>query len=74
MSIELTLDEYGRPIKAKYNTDFYDLNLYGVGIPLSGLSGKVSYTQQFYAYGQKFKSIEFKQIKTREFPLFFLYI
>lgn len=53
MSIELTLDEYGRPIKAKYNTDFYDLNLYGVGIPLSGLSGKVSYTQQFYAYGQK---------------------
>ncbi len=53
MSIELTLDEYGRPIKAKYNTSFYDLNLYGVGIPLSGLTGKVSYTQQFYAYGQK---------------------
>lgn len=53
VSVELTLDEYGRPIKAKYNTDFYDLNLYGVGIPLSGLSGKVSYTQQFYAYGQK---------------------
>ncbi len=52
VSIELTLDAYGRPVKAKYSTKFYDLNLYGVGIPLSGLSGTVSYTQQFYAYGQ----------------------
>lgn len=52
VSIELTLDEYGRPIKAKYSTKFYDLNLYGVGIPLSGLGGTVSYTQQFYGFGQ----------------------
>ena len=52
VTVQLTLDEYGRPIKAKYNTKFYNLNLYGVGIPLSGLSGAVSYTQQFYGFGQ----------------------
>lgn len=52
VTVQLTLDEYGRPIKAKYSTKFYDLNLYGVGIPLSGLSGAVSYTQQFYGFGQ----------------------
>ena len=52
VTVQLTLDEYGRPIKAKYSTKFYDLNLYGVGIPLSGLGGTVSYTQQFYGFGQ----------------------
>ncbi len=52
VTVQLTLDEYGRPMKAKYSTKFYDLNLYGVGIPLSGLSGAVSYTQQFYGFGQ----------------------
>lgn len=52
VSVELMLDKYGRPIKAKYSTKFYNLNLYGVGIPLSGLSGAVSYTQQFYGFGQ----------------------
>ena len=52
MIVELTLDQYGRPSKARYSTKFYDLNLYGVGIPLSGLGGNVSYTQQFYGYGQ----------------------
>lgn len=52
VSVELMLDKYGRPIKAQYSTKFYNLNLYGVGIPLSGLSGAVSYTQQFYGFGQ----------------------
>lgn len=52
VSVELMLDKYGRPITAKYSTKFYNLNLYGVGIPLSGLSGAVSYTQQFYGFGQ----------------------
>lgn len=52
INVELTLDEYGRPLKAKYQTNFYDLSLYGVGIPLSGLTGAVTYTQQFYGFGQ----------------------
>lgn len=52
ISIEMTLDEYGRPTKIQYTTTFYDLNLYDVGIPLSGLTGGMTYIQQFYAYGQ----------------------
>lgn len=52
ISIEMNLDEYGRPTTIQYTTTFYDLNLYDVGIPLSGLSGGMTYTQKFYSYGQ----------------------
>ena len=52
VSIEMILDEYGRPKTIQYTTNFYDLSLYGVGIPLSGLTGGMTYTQQIYGYGQ----------------------
>lgn len=52
VNIIMTLDAYGRPKTIRYDTSFYDLSLYGAGIPLSGLSGDVTYTQSFFGYGQ----------------------
>ncbi len=51
-TVKMTLDTYGRPKVAQYTTNFYDLDLKGVGIPLSGLGGVISYTQKFYNYDQ----------------------
>lgn len=52
VGVVMTLDSYGRPKTIEYSVDFYNLSLYGVGIPLSRLTGEVSYTQRLFAYGQ----------------------
>lgn len=55
VTITMDLDRYGRPKKIKYDSSFYDLSLYGTGIPLSGLTGDVTYTQKFFDYGKDIK-------------------
>lgn len=50
-SVVIDLDMYGRPITASYSFA-YELDLRQAGIPLSGLKGKLSYTQRFYDYNK----------------------
>lgn len=52
VNVKITLDQYGRLKNAKYSVTYHDLDLRDAGIPLSGLKGKVEYTQTFYNLGQ----------------------